>query len=128
MKKIKKNSIKKKPLAKKKVKKIINKKRKKNLKIKKNTNNKKKISKNIKKNKKKQKVNTKKKVTVISRVVTLQNSLKPEFNFKINFSLEKYVQALNEERYYSDTVENYKRSIMGGFSQKKFDEGKSTFL
>lgn len=38
---------------------------------------------------------------------------------------EKYVQALNEERYYSDTVENYKRSIMGGFSQKKFDEGKS---
>ena len=93
MKKIKKNSIKKKPLAKKKVKKIINKKRKKNLKIKKNTNNKKKISKNIKKNKKKQKVNTKKKVTLISRVVTLQNSLKPEFNFKINFSLEKYIQA-----------------------------------
>ncbi|MDO7549848.1 MAG: hypothetical protein MUQ82_04610, partial [Candidatus Pelagibacter ubique] len=43
--------------------------------------------------KKKQKVNTRKKVTLISRVVTLQNSLKPEFNFKINFNLEKYIQA-----------------------------------
>ncbi|MDA8834173.1 hypothetical protein N9N30_01210, partial [Candidatus Pelagibacter bacterium] len=28
-----------------------------------------------------------------SRLVTLQNSLKPEFNFKINFNLEKYIQA-----------------------------------
>ena len=79
MKKIKKNSVKKKPLVKKKVKKITNKNHKKNLKVKK------KISKNIKTNKKKQKVNTRKKVTLISRVVTLQNSLKPEFNFKINF-------------------------------------------
>ena len=87
MKKIKKNSVKRKPLAKKKVKKVINKKQKKNI------NNKKKISKNIKTNKKKKKVNTKKKATLISRVVTLQNSLKPEFNFKINFSLEKYIQA-----------------------------------
>ena len=93
MKKIKKNPVKKKPLAKKKVKKIINKKQKKNSKVKKNINNKKKISKNIKTNKKKQKVNTKKKATIISRVVELQNSLKPEFNFKINFSLEKYIQA-----------------------------------
>ena len=93
MKKIKKNSVKKKPLAKKKVKKILNKKQKKILKVKKNINNQKKISKNIKTNKKKQKVNTKKKVTLISRVVTLQHSLKPEFNFKINFSLEKYIQA-----------------------------------
>ena len=93
MKKIKKNSIKKKPLAKKRVKKIKNKKQKKNFKIKKNINNKKKISKNIKTNKKKQKVSTKKKATLISRVVTLQHSLKPEFNFKINFSLEKYIQA-----------------------------------
>ena len=93
MKKIKKNPVKKKPLAKKKVKKIINKKEKKILKVKKSINNQKKISKNIKTNKKKQKVNTKKKVTLISRVVTLQHSLKPEFNFKINFSLEKYIQA-----------------------------------
>ncbi|MDA7805713.1 hypothetical protein N8963_00325 [Candidatus Pelagibacter sp.] len=90
---IKKNAIKKKPLGKKKGKKIINKKQKKNLKVKKNINNQKKISKNIKKNKKNKKVSTKKKATLISKVVTLQNSLKPEFNFKINFSLEKYIQA-----------------------------------
>ncbi|MDB9978938.1 hypothetical protein OAD70_01560 [Candidatus Pelagibacter sp.] len=92
MKKIKINSVKKKPLAKKKVKKILNKKQKKILKVKKNINNQKNISKNIKTNKKKKKVNTKKKATLISRVVTLQHSLKPEFNFKINFSLEKYIQ------------------------------------
>jgi hypothetical protein len=108
MKKIKKNSIKKKPLEEKKVKKIRNKKQKKNLRVKKNISNKeqktnlrvkknisnkKKIRKNIKAKKKKQKVNTKKKLTLISRVVTLQNSLKPKFNFKINFSIEKYIQA-----------------------------------
>ncbi|MDA9637550.1 hypothetical protein N9S91_00905 [Candidatus Pelagibacter sp.] len=98
MKKIKKNSIKKKSLAKKKVKKIINKKQKKILKVKKIIIHKKKIIKNKKvQNKKiknkKNKINIKKKETLISRVVTLQNSLKPEFNFKINFSLEKYIQA-----------------------------------
>ena len=43
--------------------------------------------------KKKRKVSTKKKATIISRVVKFQNSLKPEFNFKINFNLEKYIQA-----------------------------------
>ena len=96
MKKIKKTSIKKKPLAKKRVKKVINKKQKKNFKAKKIITNKKKTIKNKKvKNKKnkKNKINIKKKETLISRVVTLQNSLKPEFNFKINFSLEKYIQA-----------------------------------
>jgi hypothetical protein len=107
MKKIKKNSIKKKPLVKKKikkitnkkplvkknVKKITNKKQKKNLIVKKNISSKKKISKNIKENKKKQRVNIQKKITLISRVIKIQHSLKPEFNFKINFSLEKYIQA-----------------------------------
>jgi len=87
MKKIKKKSIKIKPLVKKKVKKITNKKQQKKLKLKKNINNKKKIIKNIKANK------NKKKATLISRIVTLQNSLKPKFNFKINFSLEKHIQA-----------------------------------
>ncbi|MDA7472074.1 hypothetical protein N8966_02080 [Candidatus Pelagibacter ubique] len=93
MKKIQKILAKKKPLAKKKVKKTTNKKQKKNSKIKKNIYNKKKISKNIKTNKKKQKTYSKKKASLISRIVELQNSLKPEFNFKINFSLEKYIQA-----------------------------------
>ncbi|MDA7830579.1 hypothetical protein N9A57_01190 [Candidatus Pelagibacter sp.] len=93
MKKIKKNYTKKKPLKKKKVKKIKNKKQKKNLKVKKNFSNKKKKIKNIKVVKKNKKVNTKKKATLISRIVTLQNFLKPEFNFRVNFSLEKYIQA-----------------------------------
>ena len=93
MKKIKKNYTKKKPLKKKKVKKIKNKKQKKNLKVKKNFNNKKKKIKSIKVVKKNKKVNTKKKATLISRIVTLQNFLKPEFNFRVNFSLEKYIQA-----------------------------------
>ena len=93
MKKIKKNPVKKKPLAKKKVKKVINKKQKKNFKAKKIITNKKKTIKNKKVKNKKNKINIKKKETLISRIVTLQNSLKPEFNFKINFSLEKYIQA-----------------------------------
>ena len=44
--------------------------------------------KNIKKNL------VKKRVGLISRIIKLQHSLKPEFNFKINFSLEKHIQAL----------------------------------
>jgi hypothetical protein len=39
------------------------------------------------------KIFIKKRVGLISRIITLQHSLKPEFNFKINFSLEKYIQA-----------------------------------
>ena len=39
------------------------------------------------------KTSFKKKVGLISRIIKLQHSLKPEFNFKINFNLEKYIQA-----------------------------------
>ena len=81
----------------------------KNIKVKKKkqkANTKKKTRKNIKVNKKKQKVNTKKKVTLISRVVTLQHSLKPEFNFKINFNLEKYIQAFFDS--IADRIFEYK--------------------
>ena len=35
----------------------------------------------------------KKKRSLILRIIKLQDSLKPEFNIKINFSLEKYIQA-----------------------------------
>ena len=34
-----------------------------------------------------------KRIGLISRIIKLQHSLKPEFNFKINFSLEKHIQA-----------------------------------
>jgi len=78
----------------------LNKTKQKNLKIKKNIIRKKKI--NIKDNKKKKikiksdkvvKVSKKKKESLISKIIKLQHSLKPEFNFKINFSLEKHIQA-----------------------------------
>ena len=35
----------------------------------------------------------KKKKSLILRIIKLQHSLKPEINFKINFSLEKNIQA-----------------------------------
>ena len=38
------------------------------------------------------KIIVKNRVSLISKIVKLQHSLKPEFNFKINFSLEKYIQ------------------------------------
>ena len=64
MKKIKKNSIKKKPAKKRRAKKLPIKKK-----------------------------PAKRRVGLILRVIKLQQYLKPEFNFKINFSLEKYIQA-----------------------------------
>ena len=88
--------IKKKPLKKKKTKKSSNKKKVKNLKVKKNKKNNKKISKN-KKNKNKigknKKIIIPKKQSLIFKIIKLQRSLKPEFNFKINFNLERYIQA-----------------------------------
>ena len=36
----------------------------------------------------------------------MQLSLKPEFNFKINFSLEKYIQGFFDK--ISETISNYK--------------------
>ena len=39
------------------------------------------------------KFSNKKKISLVSQIVKFQQSLKPEFNFKINFSLEKYIQA-----------------------------------
>ena len=86
MKKIKKKSLKKIPLKKKKVKKLLNKKQKNNLKIKKKNKNKNKISRN-------KKIIIIKKKSLISKIIKFQNSLKPEFNFKINFNLEKHIQA-----------------------------------
>ena len=80
---------KKKPLKKKKVKKFLNKKKKLPLqkkKVKKNIQNNKKINRN-------KKVNKRKKDSLISIIIKLQQFLKPEFNFKINFSLEKHIQA-----------------------------------
>ena len=69
-------------------------------KVKKRSSNKIKISKNS--------INTKKakKDSIALKLIKLQLSLKPEFNFKINFSLEKYIQRFFDR--ISETISNYK--------------------
>ena len=40
------------------------------------------------------------------KLVKLQLSLKPEFDFKINFNIEKYIQSFFDK--ISETISNYK--------------------
>ena len=47
-----------------------------------------------------------KKDSLALKLVKLQIALKPEFNFKINFSLEKYIQGFFDK--ISETISNYK--------------------
>ena len=47
-----------------------------------------------------------KKDSIVLKLVKLQLSLKPEFKFKINFNLEKYIQAFFDK--ISETISNYK--------------------
>jgi hypothetical protein len=63
----------------------------------------------IKKSKKNNKVfKTKdsKKENFILKIINFQNSLKPEINFKINFSFEKYIQAFFDK--IANTIDQYK--------------------
>tara|TARA_B100000035_G_scaffold280594_1_gene260964 strand:+ start:405 stop:1592 length:1188 start_codon:yes stop_codon:yes gene_type:complete len=83
-------------------KKIIQKKIKKNLKIKKTKVKKKKIN----KFKKIVKVSKIEKDSVVLRLIKFQLSLRPQFNFKLNFSLEKYIQSFFDK--ISETISNYK--------------------
>jgi len=108
MKKIKKNSVKAK-------KKINTKSKKKNKKpIKKSKRKIKKIKSKLKiiKSKKSKKIVKKfkskkpKKSELILKIINFQNSLKPEIKFKINFSIEKYIQAFFDK--ISDTILQYK--------------------
>src|SRR6056300_1073632 len=71
--------------------------KKKNLKIK--------ISK-VKKIKKLLKVKKKPDEDLISKVVKFQLSLKPKFNFKLSFNLEKYIQSFFDK--ISEIIEKYK--------------------
>ena len=80
----------------------------KNSKIKKKNKKKSKILK-VKKSKKKIKVSINKKPkneNFILKIVNFQNSLKPEINLKINFGIEKYLQAFFDK--ISDTISQYK--------------------
>ena len=117
MKKIKKNSIKKKgaqkkPIKKKAVqknpikKKAAQKKQTKKKPIKKKAVQKNPIKKNPIKKKPAQKKPVKKSSGLISTIVKLQHSLKPEFNFKINFNLEKYIQAFFD--IFANKIDEYK--------------------
>ena len=80
----------------------------------------KKTSKNRKKNKKKARIKLRKlkkikenfkakkiqKNSVVLRLVKFQLSLKPKFNFKVNFNLEKYFQSFFDK--ISETISHYK--------------------
>ena len=71
----------------------------------------KKIKSRLKKNnkrlkKKSAKPKVPKKQNFILKVINFQNSLKPEINFKINFSFEKYIQAFFDK--IASTISQYK--------------------
>ena len=82
-----------------------------NKKIKSKSRKVKKIKSGLKKNNKRSKkklVKPKvlKKKNFILKVINFQNSLKPEINFKINFSFEKYIQAFFDK--IASTISQYK--------------------
>ena len=104
MKKIKKKSRKTKTKVKKKVKKKTKSTYKKVKKIKSKIK-----SRKIKKNKKKiQNKRVSKKQNFILKIINFQNSLKPQLSLKINFSLEKYVQAFFDK--IASTIQEYKET------------------
>jgi hypothetical protein len=106
MKKIKKNNVKKKPAKKKPIKKKSAKKRP----IKKKSAKKRPIKKKI----------IKKQVGLISRIIKLQHFLKPEFNFKINFSLEKHIQAFFD--FFANRIVEYKILKVDDKRKRKLEE------
>ena len=82
-----------------------------NKKIKSKSRKVKKIKSRLKKNnkrlkKKSAKPKVPKKQNFILKVINFQNSLKPEINFKINFSFEKYIQAFFDK--IASTISQYK--------------------
>ena len=104
---IKKNSIKKVLIKKKSIKKVLIKKKPiKKVLIKKKSIKKVLIKKKSIKKKSIKKVLIKKKGRLISKIIKLQYLLKPEFNLKINFSLEKYIQGFFDK--IANTILDYK--------------------
>ena len=68
-----------------------------------------KIKKKFLKNKKKTKGSQTKKVqneSLVLKIIRFQLLLKPQFNFKINFNIEKYIQGFFDK--ISETISNYK--------------------
>ena len=112
MKKIKKNSIKKKPARKKPArkkparKKPARKKPNNKKLVKKILNKKRSVKKILNKKKPVKKLSFKKRAGLILGIIKLQHSLKPEFDFKINFSLEKHIQAFFD--FFANKIFEYK--------------------
>ena len=67
---------------------------------------KKKVFRKILKKSKNQYINKTQKQSLALKLVRLQLSLKPKFDFKINFNLEKYIQGFFDK--ISETISNYK--------------------
>ena len=121
MKKIKKKSIKKKTSKKKSFKKKY---------AKKNIYKKKSIKKNSNKKNSNKKISFKKKIvkkniikkseSLLAKIIKLQHSLKPEFKIKVNFSLEKYIQAFFDK--IANIILDYKILKAEDKRKRKLDE------
>ena len=66
------------------------------------------------------KVLLKKKESLISKIIKLQHTLKPEFNLKINFSLEKYIQSFFDK--IASTILDYKILKTEDTRRRKLEE------
>ena len=123
---IKKNSSKKKVAKKKPVKNKLTQKKKvkkkpvKKKPVKKKPAKKKPVKKKPAKKKPVKKIVIKKKESLISKIIKLQNSLKPEFDIKINFSLEKYIQAFFDK--IANTILDYKTLKAEDKRKRKLDK------
>ena len=60
----------------------------------------------VKEKTKKKILNKHKEKSFLLKIINFQNSLKPEFKFRINFNIEKYIQAFFDK--ISETLSNYK--------------------
>ena len=74
----------------------------------------------IKKNIKNKKITIEKKEKLISKIIKFQHSLKPKFNIRIYFNLEKYVQAFFDK--IADTILDYKILKAEDKRKRKIDE------
>ena len=121
MKKIKKKSIKKKSFKKKPVKKkSVKRKPVKRKPVKRKSVKRKPVKRKSVKRKKFTKIIIKKKESLISKIIKLQYSLKPEINIQINFNLEKYIQAFFDK--IANTILDYKILKAEDKRKRKLDE------
>ena len=62
----------------------------------------------------------KKKISLVSKIIKLQNSLKSKFNIRINFNLERYIQAFFDK--IANTIQEYKTLKEEDKRKRKLDE------